>query len=348
MAAASPRDPSAKIRHVEACLHEPVEYDKSAGFDACEFENQALPELSLAELDLSASFAGKTLRAPLMIAPMTGGTEQGREINLVLATAAQRFGLAMSVGSQRIALERPEAARCFEVRDVAPDILLFANFGAAQLARGWGADQARRAVAMIGADALFIHFNAVQEAIQGGDRDFRGLAAHLRALCRSLADDGIPVFAREVGFGLGIEAARRLIDCGVHGIDCAGAGGTSWAKVEAYCAKTARRRALGMRFGEWGIPTARSIRNVRAASAGIPLIASGGLRNGIDLAKAIALGADVGAMARPMLLQVMQGAAALHAFIEDVLDELRICMFASGAADVAALRGRVHPVGAGV
>lgn len=347
MAASPPRNPIAKLRHLEACLHEPVEYEKSAGFDAYELENQALPELSLADLDLSVCFAGKTLCAPLMIAPMTGGTEEGRVINRALAAAAQRFGLAMSVGSQRIALERPEAARCFEVRDVAPDILLFANFGAAQLARGWGADEARRAVAMIGADALFIHFNAVQEAIQGGDRDFCGLAAHLRALCRGLADDAIPVFAREVGFGLSSEAAHRLLDCGVHGIDCAGAGGTSWAKVEAYCASTPRRRALGLRFGEWGIPTARSIRNVRAASSGIPLVASGGLRSGIDLAKAIALGADVGAMARPMLLQVMQGAAALHAFIEDVLDELRICMFASGAANVAALRGRVHLVGAG-
>lgn len=347
MRAKPPRDPIAKSRHIEVCLNEPVEYEKSAGFDAYEFDNQALPELALADIELGVNLGGKRLQAPLMIAPMTGGTEQGFAINRVLAAAAQRFGLAMGVGSQRIALESADASTWYQVRDVAPDILLFANFGAGQLARGWGSTQARQAVEMIGADALFVHFNAVQEAIQGGDRDFRGLAVRLRDLCRDLAADEIPVYAREVCFGLSQEAARRLLDCGVQGIDCSGAGGTAWAKVEAFCARTERRRALGMRFGEWGIPTARSILNVRAVSSGITLIASGGLRSGIDLAKAIALGADLGAMARPMLAKAMQGAAALHAFIDDVLTELRICMFATGAGSVAALRGRAHLVGVG-
>ena len=296
------RDPVAKSRHIEVCLNELVEYERSAGFDAFEFDNQALPELALADIELGVDLGGKRLQAPLMIAPMTGGTEQGFAINRVLASAAQRFGLAMGVGSQRLALERADAAAWFQVRDIAPDILLFANLGAGQLARGWGSTQARQAVEMIGANALFVHFNAVQKAIQGGDLDFRGLAVRLRDLCRDLA----------------------------------------------FCARTARRRALGMRFGEWGIPTARSILNVRAASSGITLIASGGLRSGIDLAKAIALGADLGAMARPMLVRAMQGAAALHEFIEDVLTELRICMFAAGAGSVAALRGRAHPVGADV
>jgi len=336
----------AKSRHIEVCLTEPVEYDKSPGFDAWEFQNEALPELALGEIDTAVTFAGKRLKAPLMISPMTGGNEQGLAINRTLASAAQRFGIAMGVGSQRIALENAEAAACFRVRDLAPDILLFANFGAAQLARGWGASQARRAVAMIGADALFIHFNAVQEAIQGGDRDFRGVTSALRDLCGELAGDGIPVYAREVCFGLSAQATHSLLQCGVQGIDCSGAGGTSWAKVEAFCARTPVRRETGLRFGEWGIPTARSIRNVRAVSETIPLIASGGLRSGIDLAKAIALGADLGAMARPMLLRAVQGGDALHAFIEDVLNDLRICMFATGTARVAALRGRVQPAGA--
>jgi isopentenyl-diphosphate delta-isomerase len=345
-APASPvRDPRAKSRHIDVCLTQPVEYDKTTGLEAYELVNQTLPELSLAAIDLSATLAGRTLRAPLMIGPMTGGTEQGLALNRLLARAAQHFGLAMGVGSQRVALERPELAGYFQVRDVAPDIALFSNFGAAQLARGWGAPEARRAVEMIGADALFIHFNAVQEAIQGGDRDFRGVAQRLQVLCRELAAEGIPVFAREVCFGLSVEAAERLLDCGVAGLDCSGAGGTSWAKVEAYCAESPRRRELGLRLGEWGIPTARSILNARAASVHRPLVASGGLRKGIDLAIALALGADIGAMARPFLLAASKGEAALHEFIEDVLTELRVCMFGAGAGNAGALRGKVRHVG---
>lgn len=337
------RDPRSKLRHLEVCLSQPVEYTKTAGFERYEFANQALPELSLAELDLSVMFGGKNLRAPLLIGPMVGGCPHALEINRLLAATAQRFGLGMGVGSQRVALEQPELECFFRVRDVAPDILLFANFGAGQLARGWGVKEARRAVAMIQADALFIHFNAVQEAVQGGDRDFRDLARRLGVLCRALAADGIPVFAREVCFGLSEAAARRLLDCGVAGLDCAGAGGTSWAKVEAFCATSPRRRALGLRFGEWGIPTSRAIRAVRAVSGIVPLIASGGLRTGIDLAKALALGADVGAMARPFLLKSQEGEAALHAFVEDLLAELRICMFGAGARDLRALRSALLP-----
>lgn len=334
-----------KSLHIEVCLDDAVCYRKSTGFETYDFGNEALTDLALTALDTSARLLDKPLRAPLMIAPMTGGTPQGAAINRILASTAQRFGLAMGVGSQRIALDDAEAAIGFKVRDVAPDIVLFANFGAGQLARGWNATHARRAVEMVGADAIFVHFNAVQEAIQGGDHDFRDLTAALRRFCRDLAGDGIPVFAREVCFGLSVEAARRLIDCGVRGIDCSGAGGTSWAKVEALCARSERRKAMGMRFGEWGIPTARSILNVRAASHDIPLIASGGLRDGVDLAKALALGADIGAMARAMLLRAVQGVEALEAFIEDVLHDLRVCMFASGAGSIAALRGRLHPGG---
>lgn len=338
------REPGAKRKHIEVCLTQPVEYRKTTGLEAFDLVNQALPEVALGTLDLSTVLAGKTLRAPLMIAPMTGGTEEGLTINRRLAAAAERFGLAMSVGSQRVALERPQLEPYFAVRDVAPDILLFANLGAGQLVRGWGAAEARRAVAMIGADALFVHLNPIQEAIQGGDRDFRGLAAALSALCRELGSEGVPVFAREVCFGLSAEAAQRLLDCGVCGLDCSGAGGTSWAKVEAFCATTPDRREMGLRFGEWGIPTAVSIRNVRSVAPDISLIASGGLRSGIDLAKALALGADVGAMARPFLLAAHQGEAALDWLIEGLLEELRICMFGVGASHVAALRGRAAPV----
>ncbi|MCC5860687.1 MAG: type 2 isopentenyl-diphosphate Delta-isomerase [Gammaproteobacteria bacterium] len=339
--AAPHRDPAAKRQHLDVCLYEDVEYRKSTGLEVWTFQNDALPEVSLEHLDLSGSLVGRRLGAPLMISPMTGGTRRAGELNLRLARVAQRFGLAMGVGSQRLALEDAARARWFRVRHVAPDIALFANFGGAQLVRGWGVDEARRAVEMIEADALFIHLNPIQEAIQGGDQDFRGLARRLEALCTALRADGIPVFAREVGFGLSENAARRLIECGVAGLDCAGAGGTSWARVEALCARSERRRILGERFAEWGIPTSQSILNVRRVTADIPLIACGGLRDGMDVARALALGADVGSMARPMLLRAHESEAALAAFVDSVLTELRVCMFGSGAANVKALRGRV-------
>ncbi len=336
------RDPQSKTHHIDACLTPAVEYTKTTGFERWDFENQALPDVRLDDIDLSTRLAGKTLRAPLMIAPMTGGVERAHILNLRLAAAAEKHGLAMGVGSQRVGLEDDARAALFQVRTVAPSILLFANFGVGQLAKGWGVDHARRAVDMIGADALFLHMNPVQEAAQGGDVDFRGLAGHIRALCEALDRDRIPVFAREVGFGLSSQAARVLIDCGVAGLDCAGAGGTSWSKVEGICAKTERRRKMGMAFGEWGIPTADAIRAVRGVSSTIPLIATGGLRSGLDLAKAIALGADVGAMARPMLVAADAGDAALDAFIDDTLTELRIAMFGIGAGGLAALRSTPH------
>ena len=338
------RDPLAKLGHIEACLGQPVEYRKTTGLERYEFCNEALPELSLAGLDLSCTLAGKRLSAPLTISPMTGGTERGHAVNRRLAAVAEKFGLAFGVGSQRIALERPELAALFAVRDVAPTVPLFANIGAAQLARGYDTTHALRAVAMIGADALFVHFNALQEAVQGGDRDFRGVARRFGQLCRGLASEGIPVFAREVCFGMTGATASRLVECGAAGIDCSGAGGTSWAKVEAYCARTERRRELGLRFGEWGIPTAESIQNVRAVAPDIPLIASGGLRNGIDVAKALALGADIGSMARPFLLMAHAGEEPLEHFVESVLEDLRVCMFATGSQNLAALRGILRPV----
>lgn len=337
------RNIAAKQRHIDVCLTDEVEYRKSAGFERYDFTNEAAAALSLAETDLSTSFLGRRLATPLMIGPMTGGSERALEVNRRLARAAQRFGLPMGVGSQRVAVENPELARFFQVRDIAPDILLFANLGAAQIARGWGTAEALTAVRSIGANALFIHINPLQEAVQGGDRDFRGFTERLQTLCRDLAAESVPVLAREVCFGLSRDAARRLADCGVAGLDCSGAGGTSWAKVEALCAMSPRRRDLGLRFGEWGIPTCESILNVRAVAPDIPLVASGGLRSGIDLAKVLALGADLGAMARPFLMKAHEGEDALQSFVEDVLTDLRVCMFASGATDIASLRGRLVP-----
>ncbi|MBK1693059.1 type 2 isopentenyl-diphosphate Delta-isomerase [Ectothiorhodospira mobilis] len=341
------RDPRAKGRHLQACLSDEVEYRRSTGLERFELRNRALPETALHGVDLSTRLLGRHIPLPLMIAPMTGGDPRAHEINRRLARAAQRWGLPMGVGSQRVGIEDPDRARYFQVRAEAPSILLFANIGGAQLVKGWGLEQAMQAVEMIGADALFVHLNPMQEAVQGGDADFRGLAECLQALCRGLHDEGIPVFVREVGFGLGEGTCRRLRACGVDGIDCAGAGGTSWARVEAACARGERARALAMTFAEWGIPTAQSILNCRRASPTVPLIASGGLRSGLDLAKAIALGADLGAMARPFLVAAEAGDAALDALVEGVISELQVALFAAGAADLSALRGAVAPVAGG-
>lgn len=328
------RNPSSKLAHLDVCLNSDVEYEKSAGFERYDFINQAACDVSLSAIDLSVEFVGKRLKAPLMIAPMTGGVQRGLELNQIWARTAERAQIAMAVGSQRVGLENPGLAQFYQIRKDAPTTVIFSNIGAGQLCQGWGVSEAKRAVDMIEADALFIHLNAIQEACQGGDVDFSNLSFKIHEICEALHRDGVPVFAREVGFGISEQAAKRLIDCGVSGIDCAGAGGTSWAKVEALCAKSERRRQIGLAFAEWGIPTATSILNVRAVSKTIPLIATGGLRSGIDVAKAIALGANMGAMARPMLVAGNQGQDALDQFVDNVIDEIRVCMFGVGAKTV--------------
>ncbi len=332
------REPSAKLAHIEACLNADVEYQKSTGLEKYDFVNQAAKSISLQEIDISTRLLGKHLQAPLMIAPMTGGIERGLELNQRWARSAEHWQIAMSVGSQRIGLEDPSKAAFYQIRKHAPTTLIFGNIGAAQICRGFGIDEVKRAVEMIEADAMFIHFNAMQEACQGGDVDFKDLHRKLAEMCSALKKLGVPVFAREVCFGISPEAAIRLLDAGVDGIDCAGAGGTSWAKVEALCAKNDRQRKLANCFGEWGIATATSILNVRSVSREIPLIATGGLRTGIDVAKVIALGADLGAMARPMLLAAYASEQALFDFIEDVLAQLRVCMFGAGASSLKDLK----------
>ncbi len=332
------REPSAKLAHIEACLNADVEYQKTTGLEKYDFVNQAAKSISLKEIDTSTCMLGKRLNAPLMIAPMTGGIERGLELNQRWARAAEHWQIAMSVGSQRIGLEDPSKAAFFQIRKHAPTTLIFGNIGAAQICRDFGIDEAKKAVEMIEADALFIHFNAMQEACQDGDVDFKDLDRKLTEMCSALKKVGIPVFAREVCFGLSPEAAKRLIDVGVDGIDCAGAGGTSWAKVEALCAKNDRQKKMGHCFGEWGIPTATSILNVRSVSTDIPLIATGGLRSGIDVAKVIALGADLGAMARPMLLAACTSEQALFELIEDVIAQLRVCMFGAGTPSLKDLK----------
>lgn len=328
---------SRKADHIRINLEEDVRAKGvDAGFDRLRFAHDALPELDLSAVDTSVTFLGRRLRAPILVSCMTGGVEQGREINRRLAAAAQAAGCAIGVGSQRAAVERPDLARSFQVRDVAPDALLLANLGAVQLNYGYGPEECRRAVEMIGADALVLHLNPLQEALQPeGNTDFSDLLTKIERVCRALET---PVIAKEVGWGISAPVARRLLEAGVTAIDVAGAGGTSWSEVERFRAPTALLRRVSGTFAGWGIPTAECIASVRAIAPGVSLIASGGLRTGLDAAKAIALGADLAGFAGPLLRAAAASEDAAHEMLAALCLELRITMFVVGAADLAALR----------
>jgi isopentenyl-diphosphate delta-isomerase len=331
-----------KADHIRINLEEDVGFEQlTTGLEQYQFIHQAVPELNLAEVDTRLSFFGKTLRAPLLISSMTGGTERAYLINRTLAAAAQEAGVAMGLGSLRAALEDPALAESFQVvRPVAPDILLFANLGAVQLNYGYTADHCRRAVQMVQADALFLHFNALQEALQPeGNTRFSGLLNKVEAVCKSLE---VPVVAKEVGWGFSQDTARRLVDAGIAAIDVAGAGGTSWSQVEMYRADSEVRRRVAATFRDWGIPTAQSIRMIRQAAPNLPIIASGGLRNGLDIAKTIALGARLAGMAGPFLKAAVVSTDAVLDTIQVTVSELRIAMFCISAPTLDELRDTPH------
>lgn len=323
-----------KLSHLEICLNSDVEYKKKTGLDDVEITNQAACPISLNEIDLRVNFLGKKLSAPLMIAPMTCGIARGDELNNLFASAAEYFGIAFGIGSQRLILEKLTHSNLSKIRKLAPSSLIFSNIGIGQIALNTNLDSIKRIIEMIEADALMIHFNALQEACQNGDTDYRVLLNNVASICGYYSKYNFPIFAREVCFGFSVDAAKRLIDLGISGLDCAGAGGTSWAKVEALCSEDEYQKNLASKFSEWGIPTAQSILNVRSVSKTIPLIATGGIRTGQDILKAIKLGANVAAMARPILLKAVHGQNVLYEFIKHLIDELRIAMFASGQVAV--------------
>jgi isopentenyl-diphosphate delta-isomerase len=330
---------SRKADHIRINLEEDVASRLTNGLERYRFMHQALPELDAHAIDTSLSIFGKQLRAPLLISCMTGGTEEARQINRNLALAAQETGIAMGVGSTRIAVVQPELASTFCVRDVAPDILLFANIGAVQLNYGFGAEQCRRAVATIGADGLVLHLNPLQEMLQPeGNHNWSGLLAKIEQVVRALHAEGIPVIAKEVGWGISPRAARDLANAGVDAIDVAGAGGTSWSQVEMFRAHNQVQRRIAEAFVDWGIPTADSIRYVREAAPGMTIFASGGLKNGIDGAKCLALGATLFGMARPFLRAATISAQAVAAEVAVVVGQLRAVMLCTGSRNLDALR----------
>ena len=318
-----------KKEHLELCLDsKAILSPTGSGLGSYTFVHNALPDLDIDEIDTETTFLGKRLKAPLLISSMTGGFSLARTVNRNLAAAAQELGLAMGVGSQRVAIEEPSAAESFQVREVAPDILLLANLGAVQLNYGYGLDQCRRAVEMIGADALILHLNVLQEAVQPeGNRNFSGLTAKIAAICRELE---VAVVAKEVGSGISAEVAVRLARAGVKAIDVAGKGGTSWYAVEASRAAKAGQ-PVDVSFADWGIPTDQSLIAVREVLPEMTLVASGGIRSGLDMAKAIALGADMAALGQPLLAPALESAEKVVQSLRSIIYEIKVAMLCVGA-----------------
>lgn len=334
----SSRTGERKIEHVRLCLNEEVgSSGVTTGFEQYRFRHNALPELNFEDIGLETVFLERKLRTPLLISSMTGGSPATGAINNRLAEAAQRRGWTLAVGSVRAAVERAELAATFHVRDAAPDIPVIANLGAVQLSYGFGVDECRRAVEIAGADWLVLHLNGLQEVFQPeGNTGFASLLAQIEQVCTRLS---IPVGVKEVGWGIDGETATRLYNAGAAFIDVAGAGGTSWSQVEKFRSKDPVRRAAAEAFADWGIPTAECITGVRAAVPEGALIGSGGLQNGVDAAKALALGADLAGFGRNLLRPAVQSEEALDLALAQVELELRTVMFGIGAGSIGALRG---------
>jgi isopentenyl-diphosphate delta-isomerase len=320
-----------KLEHIRLALEERMQLGRNF-FDDYRFDNKALPEIDLASIDTGVSFLGKRLAAPLLISSMTGGTATAGQINRNLAAGAETAGIAVGVGSQRKALEDPSQAESFRVREVAPKAVLLANLGAVQLNYGLGVQACRDAVAMIEADALILHLNPLQEAIQPeGQCNFSGLLGRIGTV---VAELGVPVVVKEIGCGISEATARALAGVGVRIVDTAGVGGTSWARIEA---QRAGDLEIGELFAGWGIPTPESIRQVRRVE-GLTVIGSGGVRNGLDAAKCIALGADLVGMAYPFLTPATVSPEKVAEKVRRTVRELKICMFCLGVKTIAELQ----------
>jgi isopentenyl-diphosphate delta-isomerase len=326
-----------KLDHLRICLDKDPQFTNlTTGLERYHFIHQALPEIDLAEVQLSSTLLGKQLNAPLIISSMTGGTKEAEHINLSLAEAAQHLGVAMGVGSQRAALEDPSLAPTYQVRRAAPDILLLANLGAVQLNYEYDLEDCHRAVDMIEADALILHLNPLQECLQpGGNTNFSALLTKIAEVCHHLP---VPVVVKEVGWGISKRVAEMLAQAGVAAIDAAGAGGTSWSAVERHRAPDEKTDSIAQTFENWGIPTAESVQMARQGAPHTTIIGSGGIRTGIDVAKVIALGARAAGIATPLLEPSTIGATAVVSRLEQIIEELRIAMFLVGASNMGALR----------
>lgn len=326
-----------KLDHISINLEQDVQAKGiTTGFDQVRLIHTALPEMALKEVDTSVDFLDHRLRAPILISSMTGGIAEGHRINRNLAHAAQQLGCAMGVGSQRAAIEDADRATAYQVRDIAPDIMLLANLGAVQLNYGFDINECRRVVDMIQADALILHLNPLQEALQPeGNRDFSNLLNKISSVCDSLE---VPVIVKEVGSGISTDVARQLASAGVAAIDVSGTGGTSWSAVEHHRAGTSLGRRLSETFAGWGIPTATSLGLARQGAPETPLIASGGMKTGLDAAKAIALGASLGGFAGTLLRAAAIGIDESLELLTALIEEVRLAMFCTGNRTIDDLR----------
>jgi isopentenyl-diphosphate delta-isomerase len=324
-----------KRRHIDVCLSEAVDYQTvTTGLERYRLPYNALTQTDLGSVDLTADFLGARLRAPLLIGAMTGGAELSGTINRNLAAAAQQLGVGMMLGSQRIMLDNGSASTSFSVRDVAPDVLLIGNIGLAQLDELMVPDLVK-ALDRVGANALAVHTNPLQEAMQHeGDTDFSGSISRLRDIAGSI---GYPVMLKEVGHGIGAAAAAELVDCPIAAVDVAGAGGTSWARVEQFVRYGEIRYPA---LAEWGIPTAEALLEVQHMLPDVSIVASGGIRTGMDAAKVLAMGADAVAVARPLLAPAIESPAAVVDWLQRFIDEILVCLHGCGAANLKALRRR--------
>ena len=331
----TPSTSARKEEHIRINLDQDVQSGLSTELERYRFIHQALPELDLEDIKLDLNLFGKEISAPLFISSMTGGTEGARLINQNLALAAQDTGIPMGLGSQRAAIEKPELADTFQIREFAPDITLFANLGAVQLNYGLSAADCQNAVDMVEADALILHLNPLMEAVMAeGDTRFSGLIGKISEVCHQLE---VPVIVKEVGWGISRQAAEMLAEAGVAAIDVAGAGGTSWTEVEMHRAENDHGRQIASTFVNWGIPTAESIQIVRETLPDMPILASGGLKNGLDISKTIALGAAMGGLAGPFLKAAAISSDAVVTEINRIKREIQISMFGAGAGDLKAL-----------
>lgn len=318
-----------KVEHIEIINTDREVDRRKFYFDEVRLRHRALPELDLDAVDTSIDFMGKRLSCPLLISSMTGGDHaMVRRINRNLAEAAERCGVAMGVGSQRVMFTHPKARASFALRDVAPTALLFANLGAVQLNKGFGVDECKAAVEALAADGLYLHLNPLQEAVQPeGDTQFGGLAKKIGAVARAL---GTPVILKEVGAGLSREDVKLALPHGITHFDVAGTGGTSWSRIEHHRQSGARRNELGLLFQDWGLPTPRALWELRDLRPRVTLIASGGLRSGLDMAKALVLGASLCGLAAPFLKPAQESTDAVIAVIQRLQRELRTALFLMG------------------
>ena len=327
-----------KQRHIRVSLKEKVEANITNGFEDINLIHRAIPEVDFSKIDTSIILYGKKLSVPLIISAITGGTEEAKKINQTLATVAEKMRIGMSVGSQRIALQQPETIDSFSVvRDNAPNTFIMGNIGCPQLSLGLDKNQAQKCIDMIQADALTIHMNAAQEAVQvEGEKNYKNILKRLKGLSNEL---NTPIVMKETGCGISYEDALKLEKAGSSGFEISGLGGTSWAAVEYYIAKEVKdplQEHLGKSLWDWGIPTAASLIEVREASK-LPIISSGGLRSGTDMAKSIVMGANAAGIARPFLEKAIEGEKALEEHITEIITEFKSIMFLLGAKNIQEL-----------